>query len=49
MMQKKQREKSLNKVKNVDPDASPFDVKWVHMNIKSEDIVKFIHEGRREV
>jgi prevent-host-death family protein len=36
-------------VKDVDTDTSPFDVKGVKLGINSDDIVKFVHEGRREV
>lgn len=36
-------------IKDVDSDVSPFDVKGVKMDISSDDIVKYIHEGRRTV
>ncbi len=34
-------------IKDTDTNASPFDVTGVNLGIKSDDIVKFIHEGRK--
>jgi prevent-host-death family protein len=36
-------------VKGVDTNSSPFDVKGVKLGIKTEEIVNFVHQGRRTV